>query len=340
MTKAKLVSGGDSGARTMLVDSGWQPFFADAKVHSLLNYLIAGDASEVLPVLDPEIGARYPDAEKISELGPLDTKDWLDDLSKNGLLTKKFVEKIIVCPSCKSPNAPVFYRCPHCKSIDIEKRALLEHSVCGTIDKDDNFRQGELLICPRCGKKLGEPGLTYRQVGTWFLCRECAKSFDRPQSLHRCRKCKNSFSIDEAVMVDVSSYSITKEAKESFRSGSLYLRPLRLVLEDFKYRVNIPGNLKGVSGNDHIFDLVAIRGEGTNELLVMDIYASGGVVDETPVIKMFAKKYDTNPKHSVILAIPAMNPKAKSLASLYHIEVLEAANAAEAVEKLRKLAGD
>ncbi len=337
MTKAKLVSSSESDSRTLLEGSRWQPFFADSKVHSLLNYLIAGDTSEVLPVLDPEIGARYPDAEKIIELGPLATRDWLDDLSKNGLLTKKFVEKIIVCPSCKSPNAPVFYLCPHCKAIDIEKRALLEHSLCGTIDKDDNFRQGELLICPKCGKKLGEPGLTYRQVGTWFLCRDCAKSFDRPQSLHLCRKCKNSFPVEEAVMVDVWSYSVTNEAKESFSSGSLYLRPLRLILEEFNYRVAIPGNIKGVSGNEHIFDLAALRGEGDAELLVIDIYASGGVVDESPIIKMFAKRYDTNPKHSVIMAIPEMSTKAKSLASLYHIEVIEAANASEAVEKLRNL---
>ncbi len=336
MTQVKLVGSRDSDQGALL--ASWQRFFVDPKVHSLLNYLIAGDARELLPVLDPEIGARYPDAEKICELGPLDTKDWLDDLSKNGLLTKKWRYKIIVCPSCKSPNAPVFYRCPYCKSIDIEKRAQLEHSVCGTIDKDENFRQGEFLICPRCGGKLGEPGLTYRQVGIWFLCRECAKSFDRPQSLHCCRKCKNSFSIDEAVMVDVWLYCIAKEAKENFQSGSLYLKPLRLVLEDFNYQVAIPGNLKGVSGNDHIFDLVAVRGEENNELLVMDIYAYGGVVDEAAVTKMFGKKYDTNPKHSVILAIPEMNPKAKSLASLYHIEVLEAANAVEAIEKLGKLA--
>ncbi len=138
-------------------------------------------------------------------------------------------------------------------------------------------------------------------------------------------------------MVDVWSYSVTSDAKESFSSGSLYLRPLRLILEEFDYRVAIPGSIKGVSGNEHIFDLAAFRGEGNTELLVVDIYASGGVVDEAPIIKMFAKRYDTNPKHSIIMAIPEMSAKAKSLASLYHIEVLEAANAAEAVEKLRSL---
>ncbi len=317
-----------------LVSSSWQPLLADAKVQALLNHLIGERAGELRPVLDWELGACYPEAEKISGLEPLAAKHWLETLCRKGVLTKKFFETVVECPQCKSSNAPITYRCPHCRSNNIEKKALLEHSVCGAIENDDRFRHGDVLVCPRCGEQLGEHGQTYWRVGMWFVCRECSKTFDRAETLHVCRKCKNGFRIDDALLQDVSSYSVAKSAEETFKDGLTLLKPLRQFFERLGYVVEMPSNLRGASGKDYLFDLAARRPEGNSDLLVMDVYASSDAVRESSVVTMFAKQCDINPTHSVIVAIPGMVTEGKTLASLYQITVVEARNAAEAVEKL------
>ena len=309
----------------------------EPKVQLLANFLLTGSLAEILPTLDVERGVRYTEVERITGDEPATVNTWLEELASNGVLERRFVSKLVLCPQCNSNDAPVNYCCPTCRSIDIDKKALFEHLACGVVDKEDNFRKKDDLICPRCGRLLGELGITHKEVGTWFQCRSCQKAFDRPQSFHVCKKCRHFFVVEEAIVTDVFAYRLSKIAEAELKSGGIFLKPLKDVLEDSGYEVTVAGSLRGKSGTDHHFDLIGRREKGhTSEVVALDVASSDGLVDATAVTRMFAKRYDTNPDKSILVIIPRINESGKKLAVMYNIALIEAGSAAEAVDKLKR----
>lgn len=312
------------------------PFLHEPKVQLLANYLLIGGSPDLKPTLDPELGVRYPEAERITGDDAATVRKWLGELVSCGILEGRFVNKLILCPKCNSSDTPTHYCCPYCKSIDIDKKALFEHLACGVIDKDDNFRKDGQLVCPRCSRQLNQLGITHKAVGTWFFCRSCQKPFDKPQSFHVCSKCRHFFVVEDAILADVFAYKLSKEAQSQLKSGGLFLKPLKDVLDSLGYEVAIGGVLQGASGTAHRFDLVGTRENGpVKETVAVDVVASDGLVDASSVTAMFAKRYDTNPDKAVLVAIPAILESGKKLAAMYKITLIEAGSAPEAVEKLR-----
>jgi hypothetical protein len=310
----------------------------DPKVLLLANYLLTEDATELLPTLDNEAGVRYLEAERITGDDAATIRKWLEELATKGVLRKRFVSKLIRCPKCSSPNTSLHYCCPHCRSIEIDKKALFEHLACGVIDKEDNFKRGGLFICPRCSRQLGELGITHRSVGTWFLCRTCGKPFDRPQSFHVCGECKQFFVIEDASLSDVFAYGLSKDAEAELKSGGLFLKPLKDVMEGLGYRVNVAGVLQGASGTEHRFDLLGSRQRGNvKETIALDVVTSAGYVGEATVVATFAKRYDTNLTKLVLVVVPRIEESGRKLAALYSIKLIEAGSASEAVDKLKDI---
>jgi hypothetical protein len=315
-----------------------QLILVDPKFQLLANYLLSASSSELMPLVHVERGVTYPEAEKITGDDTATVNKWLERLASDNILERRFVSKLIICAKCGSSDTPVQYCCPNCKSIEIDKKSLLEHLACGVIDKDDNFKQGGRLVCPRCSRELGELGISHRAVGTWFLCRGCMKPFDKPHSFHLCRKCRHFFAIDDAVLEDVWAYRLTAEAQSQIRSGSMFLKPLKDVLEDLGFQVTIADVLRGASGTEHRFDILGAKSEGgVKRTVAIDVFSSDGFVDDSSVITMFAKRYDTNPDRAILVVIPTIRESGKRLAALYKIDLLEASNALEAVEKIRHI---
>jgi hypothetical protein len=307
----------------------------DPKVLLLANYLLTEGTHELVPTFDSELGVRYLEGERITGDDAATVGLWLEELATKGVLEKRFVSKRIMCPKCGSTDTPVHYCCPHCRSIDIEKKALFEHLACGVIDKEDNFKKGEQLICPRCSRELGELGITHRSVGTWFLCRTCQKAFDRPQSFHVCGRCKQLFVIEDAALSDVFAYKLSRGAEDELKSGGLFLKPLKDLMEQLGFSVKVAGVLQGASGTEHRFDLLGTREKGkAKETVAVDVVTSSGYVGDATVIATFAKRYDTNPTRLVLVVVPRMEESGKKLADLYSIEVIEANSASEAEDKL------
>jgi hypothetical protein len=307
----------------------------DPKVLLLANYLLTEGTHELVPTFDSELGVRYLEGERVTDDDPETVSRWLAELATKGVLEKRFVSKLVICPKCGSTDTPVHYCCPHCRSIEIDKKALFEHLACGVIDKEDNFKKGEQLICPRCSRELGELGITHRSVGTWFLCRTCQKAFDRPQSFHVCGRCRQLFVIEDAKMSDVYAYKLSKGAEDELRSGGLFLKPIKDLMEQLGFRVKVAGVLQGASGAEHRFDLLGTRDKGkAKETVALDVVTSSGYVGDATVIATFAKRYDTNPTRLVLVVVPRMEESGKKLAGLYGIEVIEARSASEAEDKL------
>ncbi len=311
--------------------------YQDPSVQLLLSKFVKGEIVELVPTFDLGESARYPEVEEIVEGDPKAAKQFVEKLWDAGIFKRKFHEKIIICPACFSPNVSNDYVCPNCNSIDIERKALLEHPACGNIDSVDNFLVEGGLLCPKCNRELVEAGIDYQKLGAWFQCSQCGKRSDMPTPIHRCRSCGHIFSVRDTGFVNLYAYRLSSEAEEEFKRSYLVMKPIGTVLEDFQFKVEMPGQIAGRSGALHRFDAVATK--GSSELLVLDLIASDKQIDEVPVASMYAKVFDVGPSQTVLVAIPGLTEKAKRLAALYRISAIEADDSQMAAEQLKEKFG-
>ena len=276
--------------------------YKDHKVQLLISKFVSDGLGTLNPVYDPKQGFRYPLVNEIVG-GSSSTNDFLQKLFEGGVLKRKLYDKIIYCPFCSAVNVSLRYTCPHCKSFDIKKSALVEHIKCGYIDTEDHFQKEDKLVCPKCNKELINPDVDHRKAGIWCTCNQCTKSFDIPVPAHFCRECQEKFTFDEAIYKDVYSYSLTPEASMETMSGWIMTSPIMEFLENIGFDVESPGFLNGKSGTRHMFDLTAISAEKKHTTAI-DLATSDDIVSEQSVISMFAKIFDTNPEKACLVAIP------------------------------------
>ena len=308
--------------------------YKDHLVQVVLSKFLSGELARLDPVYDPNQGYKYPLIEAI--LGnPAKVEELLTKLSKAGILERELHDKILFCYRCGSPRVSIHYNCPHCKSFNVRKSALVEHLQCGYIDVEDHFKKGEKLVCPRCGKELAKPDVDYRKAGIWCTCNNCKKSFDIPVPSHFCRDCKQEFTFEDAVYKDAFSYTLSEEARKEASLGWILVMPIREFLERHGFEVETPGFLKGKSGASHMFDITAFKKGEAKNVTVIDLATSAeNDVSEQPVIAMFAKIYDVSPETACLIAIPKIADNGRKMAKLYNITLVEAKNPKEAVRAL------
>src|SRR5690349_777849 len=129
------------------------------------------------------------------------------------------------------------------------------------------------------------------------------------------------------------SYRISSDAEEEFKRTFLVMKPIGATLEDFQYKVEMPGQIAGRSGALHRFDAVASK--GSSEIIVLDVVASDREIEETPIASLYAKVFDVSPSQTILVAIPGLTEKAKRLAALYRIFVIQASDSQQAAELLK-----
>ena len=311
--------------------------YKDRNVQLLISKFVTGELSELNPVYDPKYGYRYPVVDAIVG-DPSSTDELLQSLFEADVLKRKLYDKIVYCPSCDAANVSMHYCCPHCKSFDIRKSALIEHIQCGYIDIEEKFLKDERLVCPRCRKELNKPGVDYHKAGVWCKCNECGKSFDIPVPAHFCRECRENFTFEEALYKDAYAYSLTPEVMKEATLGWILIAPIREFLEGRGFKVESPGFLKGKSGASHRFDVTASPPGVKRNITVIDLATSADeIVSEQPVIAMFAKTYDVAPDRACLVAIPRISENGKKLAVLYKIELVEAKDQKEVIKTLEKV---
>jgi transcription elongation factor Elf1 len=309
--------------------------YKDHKVQLLISKFVSDKLDRLDPVYDPKHGFRFPIVDEIVG-DSSSTREFLQKLYEGGILDRKLYDKIVYCPSCNSANVSIHYTCPHCKSFDVKKSALIEHIKCGYIDTEDHFQQEDKLVCPRCHKELTSPDLDYHKAGVWCTCNNCSKSFDIPVPAHFCRECNENFTFDEANYNDVYSYSLTSDAKEEATIGWVLIAPMMEFLDGLGFKVESPGFLNGKSGASHMFDLTAVSSGKNQNTTAIDLATStDGVVSEQSVISMFAKIFDATPDKACLVAIPKMSESGKKLAALYKIDLIEAKDQDSALKALK-----
>jgi transcription elongation factor Elf1 len=294
--------------------------YRERNTQAFLSKFLNGEISELEPVYDPKLGYRYPMVETILG-GASEVEPFLNRLFEVGILKKRLYDKVIYCPNCGSANISIHYRCPYCKSFDIQRSALVEHVKCGYMDVEENFKKGNKLICPKCHKELKKADVDYRKAGTWCTCKDCSKSFDIPLTAHFCRDCHTNFTFEEALIKDVYAYSLNEEVKEEAALSGVIISPIREFLIENGFEVESPAFVKGKSGANHMFDIAAHSKDEAHKITVIDIAASSeNAVSEQPIIALFAKVFDVSPESAYLIAIPKVSENGKKMAQLYNIK--------------------
>jgi hypothetical protein len=301
-----------------------------------LSKFLSGEIDKIEPVYDSKRGYRYDAVETIVG-DPSKTEAFLYRLYEAGILTRKLHDEIVFCPKCDSAGISIRYCCPYCKSFNIMKSYLIEHVKCGYMDIEENFHKGDKLICQKCHDELKKPDVDYRRAGVWCTCRDCNKSFDIPVVRMLCRDCHEDFIFEDAVIKDVYAYTLKEEVRKEAAEGWILISPITEFLMQSGFEVNSPAFLKGKSGANHMFDIVASKGDPPKSLTVIDLATStDNVVSEQPVIALFAKIFDVSPNKAYLIAIPKLNENARKMAELYNIQTIEAKNQKEAIDSLKE----
>jgi transcription elongation factor Elf1 len=310
--------------------------YKNRNIQMLLSKFLSGDIKKIDPVYDPKVGYRYPVVEAIvgeaSQVEP-----FLNRLHRAGVLEKKLYDKLLFCPECSSADISTRYCCPFCKSLDIQKSSLVEHVKCGYMDLEANFQIGDKYVCPKCHEELSKIDIDYRKAGIWCVCNNCGKSFDVAVPLHLCRSCMVNSTFEEIVIKDVYSYTLKKDVSTESSLNWFLVAAIREFLMQEGLNVESPSLLKGKSGANHTFDIVAYKGDKSRNAIVVDLAMSAGsVVSEQPIIALFAKIFDVSPEKAFLIAMPKLSENGKKMAELYKIRAIEAENQEQALEALKE----
>ena len=281
-----------------------------------LRKLIKKGVLELKPSLDKS-GVRYVDAEATWNVNPREAQSILKNLEKKGVLKAEFVDRVLTCPKCGSPDLHSKYACPRCKSYNVEFTELLEHVKCGNIGSKDSFVKGPFMVCPRCNVRLAKENVDYRVLGNFYQCEKCGNRFDKPDIIHFCQNCATTSTYQEAKYLKTFAYRVTEEATKDSQRELPILDNIEKALTSRGFKVQSHTKVKGTSGAQSPFDILASKERIS---LVIDVSAAGNKND---IIALLAKKVDVNPTKAIIIDL-STSDELTNLGKVFGIAVFKA----------------
>jgi len=309
------------------------------QIFRLLERLLDGRITKIVPEydLESEEGYSYPEIDAILETSSKETIKILEDLYKEGILKRKFYDKIFSCKECGSFKVKINPQCPVCRTSNISKGRAIEHLECGYVGQEEDFKTERGYVCPKCGKELKQIGVDYSRVGTFYKCHDCKETFSEPTNMLRCMKCGAIFPQDEAVEKTIYSYTFNEAMRNKIL---LQIKPKRFIeklLRDDGYDVQSSVPIVGQSGVRHELDIYAVKKSDSTERKV--IVGLSGARDEVPpeeVLKLFAKAMDIGANETIMIAIPKASKETKFFADHYGIKCIEASELDKAQMKVKE----
>jgi rubrerythrin len=303
-----------------------------ANEERLLNTLMDKEERETKP---KRVGNEvvYEGLEELSkEIGKDELRKLLKSLASKGFLNEKDFDSAILCPNCNSIENYSRYICPQCQSLNVQKVQFLEHPFCGYIGDRREYGPDTNLVCPKCKTVLGDliqaqsktntdKKRVIRVIGSSFICDKCGNKFERPLTSHTCERCGTNFTYKEANFERLPSYELTENVESLVpnRFTMDALRGVEKLIHEKGYKVELNAKIKGKSGVEQTFNLVARKDK---TLLLLDVSAWGSQND---LISLLGKKMDFDSKPVILLDL-AGNPNLASLGRPYNILVLDGKN--------------
>ena len=297
--------------------------YIEPKTRDFLRELLQDpEKRELIPLYTPGIGYVYQLTEKgVAQKAPIElSKVLLENLAILDILQKNFFDSVSSCPHCDSIIVTMHHKCPKCKSHNVEKTNLTEHIRCGHIDQRSMYINDH---CPKCGELLIEG--QYRNMGRWYVCKQCNERFENPEFDMICRTCKKTFSIKEANVQEISKFTLNLKRVKEIRQNVASLENIRKVLTDLGFQVQIPGLAIGEKSEmQHHFSLIAKKiVNGKDVIIALDHAVSESEVTTSPIILYIYKTSEIKVDIPIFVAMPQLNESAKKVALGHNIMVID-----------------
>ncbi|MEM3552007.1 MAG: hypothetical protein QXN87_08735 [Candidatus Bathyarchaeia archaeon] len=314
-------------------------FFRDYAAQKMLKALKDGKLSVLEPIVNYDFGVEYP---KLREFGlnPEVASSILSRLCELDVLAWESVGNLAVCPCCGSYKLLLQLHCPSCGSARLSRGAVVEHMLCGHVDVEINFRRGQDLVCPKCGKRLKAIGVDYRRPGILYKCMDCQTTFQNAQGKF---KCSNGHLFDEGELAiwEVRAYRANPAGRVLLEKFTIDLEAILQVFIVKGWCVETPAVIRGKAGVEHEFSFAVWKARADRESrppdVVGELVVSESIVDATAILAFWAKAIDVEAKDKMVMAVPGLDEKAKMLANCYGIYAVEAENSSELQVKAENL---
>ena len=164
-------------------------------------------------------GYLYPSLQPLfpkQDIGVLETLQYLEEQK---LLSGQFINRSYACTHCGCAFLNFFETCPDCSSGDLRTDELIHHFKCAYVGELADFRQGEILVCPKCDRHLKHIGVDYDKTSIVYHCRTCSNIFQEPTVMTSCYNCQRDTDPEIQVNREIKSYAITAIGENAARYG-------------------------------------------------------------------------------------------------------------------------
>jgi len=177
----------------------------------ILRFISSRKHIEQVPIMTPELltGHSYPMLEQFFD--SVDESIWkmLELLKNQHLLEGRFISKAYHCTHCESAFLNFMETCPDCKSANIKSDELVHHFRCGHAAAMQDFRTGDILVCPKCQQGLKHIGVDYDKPSLVFSCNDCQHVFAEPVPTTKCYRCGRRTNPEDQIQRTVYAYKIS-----------------------------------------------------------------------------------------------------------------------------------
>ncbi len=318
--------------------SGLLKVLNNPKYQALLKALRDGKLDVVEPLVSFESGVEYPKMKEFFD-SESEAREALDALVEADILAPEVVDNVMVCPRCQTHKLMLRALCPACSSPKLSRSAMIEHVSCGHMDFEERFRSELGMICPRCGRPLGEAD--YRVLSKLYRCLDCKRVFSEPRTEYLCSK-GHRLSGASLAFQGVSAYKLSPEKRALLEYAILDVEELVKPLREEGLEVEARALVVGRSGLAHEFSFVVwgnarASGEGENRspMVVGSVHTSERVT-ASDVLALHAKAFDVGAGAKLIVTKGVVDGEARELAKVYDIEMVESRNPKELAEKVKE----
>jgi len=304
---------------------------SDPHALRLLRSMIGGQ----LPVISPKIGmdVTYPRVEEVARISSDRASELIHDLWEQGYLERRFSTTVYRCPHDRTTSLRPRLYCPSCQSEDIERVPLIEHMICGHIDIERNFKKGEDLQCPKCGRKLNQIGVDYRRPGFAYSCPSCGEFHPAPLEKWSCNFADHIFQIEDAIPEKLYSYTLNEEGKGEILRIFEYIQPIKEVYEKCGFEAESFHQVTGTSGVSHLVDVYAETNSMNPIKSITKVLTDGGIKPEE-VLKHYAISLDIKASKTILIAHPKLDRESEVYSQNLGLMVIEGEDFDEILQKL------
>jgi len=313
--------------------------FRKGEVQGILKALKEGRINTIEPTFSFEAGIEYPELRKVTSLSEGAIQQTLEELSKVGVLVPEVVGNLAVCPHCGSHKLSMQLQCPTCGLQKLSRGPMIEHMTCGHLDVEENYRKGEGLVCPKCGRALKAVGVDYRRLGMLYRCMGCGSFFPNPRARFSCSN-GHSFEEGELAIKELVAYRLNPEKRGLIEKVTLDLKAAMKALIDKGWYGEAPAVLVGKTGVEHEVSFALWRDGNDRGRKTPDIIGEVYIGDEKTTsyntLAYSAIAADIGAGESIIASVPGLDGKGKLLAKSFNIHVVEAETPSELQRKIEE----